>query len=342
MATIYKRGRSWILQWREGGRGSKNHRRSLGPVTEAEAQAELAALRQRLAGAPPAAGPLFERWAPDYANWHAQEYPDSYYRVEQILRVHLIPALGRLPLLGITRDVVEDYKHARIRAGASPGTVTKELRTLQASLNRAVFLDIVPRNAAQGVKPPRDLASAPPRWYSREELAAIYRVELEVPKCTTADDAELHRRYRWSWQLMANTGLRRGEALALDWGQVGKEEIRIVSTEERRTKSGRWRLIPLSTGAQEALEAIKGTTGPVLPRVRPESLSRAFDRTTARAGLGGSIHCLRHTYCSHLVMQGVPLRTVQVLAGHASYKTTERYAHLAPGHLQDAVRGLDL
>jgi integrase len=341
MASIYQRGKSWVLQWREGGRGSRQHRRNLGPVTEAEAQAQLAAHRQRLVGGPPAAGPTFSAWCETYATWHSQEYPDSYFRVEQILRTHLIPAFGPLPLLGITREVVEAYKQARIRAQAAPGTVQKELRTLQAAMNRAVFLGVIPRNPAAGVKPPRDLASAPPRWYSREELAAIYRVELEVPKCTTADDAELHRAYRWSWQLMVNTGLRRGEALALHRGNIGQEEIRVISTEEARTKSGRWRLVPLSAGAREALESLP-KKGYVLPRVRPESLSRAFDRTTERAGLGGSIHCLRHTYCSHLVMQGVPLRTVQQLAGHASYRTTERYAHLAPGHLQDAVRGLDL
>ena len=342
MATIYKRGDSWVLQWREGGRGSRNIRRSLGPVTEAEAEAQLAALRGRLAGAAPAAGPDLTAWAEEYAQWHSQEYPDSYYRVEQILRVHLLPALGDLPLMGITRAVVESYKQARVRAGASPGTVTKELRTLQAMLNRAVFFERISRNPAAGVRPPRDLASAPPRWYSKEELAAIYRVELEVPRCTTAEDAELHRRYRWGWQLLANTGMRRGEALALDWRHVGAEEIRIVSTEQARTKSGRWRLVPLGPGAREALEAIRAPKGPVLPRIRPESLSRAFDRTARRAGLDGSIHCLRHTYVSHLVMAGVPLRTVQVLAGHASSRTTERYAHLAPGHLQDAVRGLSL
>jgi integrase len=341
VATVYRRGESWVLQWREGGRGTPNHRRSLGRVTEAEAQAQLAALRQRLSAAPPAAGPTLAAWAMTYATWHAQEYPDSYYRVEQILRTHLIPAFGHLALMAITRSEVESYKQARICDGASPGTVTKELRTLQAAINRAVFLEVVPRNPAMGVKPPRDLASAPPRWYSRAELADIYKAELKVPKCTTADDAELHRRYRWSWQLLANTGMRRGEAMGLDWRQVGTDEIRIVSTEEARTKSGKWRLVPLSDGARAALDELHGHRL-VLPRVRPESLSRAFDRTTRRAHLDGSIHCLRHTYCSHLVMQGVPLRTVQVLAGHASYRTTERYAHLAPGHLQDAVRGLDL
>jgi len=144
------------------------------------------------------AGPAFADWAIRYAEWHSQEYPDSYFRVEQILRTHLIPAFGNMALMAIRREDVERYKHGRLAAGALPGTVTKELRTLQACLNHAEQWDVIPRNPIHGVKPPRDLASKPPRWFTREELARIYAVELEVPKCTTQNDAELHRRYRWS------------------------------------------------------------------------------------------------------------------------------------------------
>ena len=48
-------------------------------------------------------------------------------------------------------------------------------------------------------------------------------------------------------------------------------------------------------------------------------------------------HALRHTYASWLVQSGVPLRAIQDLLGHTSLKMTERYAHLAPQHLLDAV-----
>ena len=79
-----------------------------------------------------------------------------------------------------------------------------------------------------------------------------------------------------------------------------------------------------------------------VPPIRPESLSRAFLHDAARANLDGSLHTLRHTFISHLVMQGVPLRTVQVIAGHAHFTTTERYAHLAPGYLKNVTAGMRL
>jgi integrase len=137
--------------------------------------------------------------------------------------------------------------------------------------------------------------------------------------------------------------MRRGEALHLQWRHVGADEIGILSEEGARTKSGRWRSIPLADGARQSLEALRtGGDRYVLPQLAPASMSRAFSRTIGRAGLDGSIHCLRHTYCSHLVQAGVPLRTVQVLAGHASYTTTERYAHLAPSTLRDSIARLSL
>jgi len=54
------------------------------------------------------------------------------------------------------------------------------------------------------------------------------------------------------------------------------------------------------------------------------------------------IHTLRHTFASHLVMNGVDLPTVKRLMGHTDIQTTMIYAHLAPEHLTDAVNKLNI
>jgi integrase-like protein len=50
----------------------------------------------------------------------------------------------------------------------------------------------------------------------------------------------------------------------------------------------------------------------------------------------------RHTFCSHLAMRGAPARAIQELAGHQDLTTTQRYMHLSPAAIENAIRLLDL
>ena len=327
MATIYKRGESYTLNYYESG---KQIRKSLGKITEAEAQAAKIAIERKLNGQKPASSPLFAEWSQDYAIWHSTKYPDSYFRVESALRVHLIPFFGMTPISAIKRRDVETYKQLRMQTGAAPATVSKELRTLQASLNKAVEWEMIDKNPIKGVKPPKDHNASPPKWYTKEELIRLYNADSN---------------YQAVWQLFVNTGLRRSEMLNLEWSNITSDTIKVISTTEARTKSSKWRMIPITNGAKIALKAlrerdIKRTT--VIDQITPYSLSRAFARTLNRASLTGTLHCLRHTFCSHLVMSGIPLRTVQVLAGHSTIKVTEQYAHLSDDHLQEITKVLKL
>jgi len=52
-------------------------------------------------------------------------------------------------------------------------------------------------------------------------------------------------------------------------------------------------------------------------------------------------HILRHTFCSHLAMRGAASRAIQALAGHAGITVTERYMHLAPSALTEAIALLE-
>lgn len=64
----------------------------------------------------------------------------------------------------------------------------------------------------------------------------------------------------------------------------------------------------------------------------------SIHRLCKRAGIRSiGWHTLRHTFASQLVAHGVSLRAVQLLLGHSSVVVTERYAHLAPSRLQEAV-----
>jgi integrase len=71
-------------------------------------------------------------------------------------------------------------------------------------------------------------------------------------------------------------------------------------------------------------------------------VKRQFRSALRKAGIENfRFHDLRHTTASHLIMNGVDLKTVSEILGHADTKMTERYSHLSPKHRTRAIRILD-
>lgn len=350
MATLRPINGAWILDWRDA--DGERHRDTLGRVGEFPEREAKRILKQRQlelsAGyriLNPARAPQFGDFVRhDYLPWHAAEYPASHYRVKQIVEDYLLPEFEHEVLDQLAPKKVERWKQGR-RAPSDDQpkaeTVTKELRTLMAIVNKAVEWREIGSNPIAEVRAPQSLDSKPARFFTAAELLLIYQACRE--KVNAGYGPQPDPRHAHMWRLYANTGLRRTEGLILKRAWIGKQAMKVLSTDEDRTKSGKWREIPLSDGASEALEGLRGSGEFVLPRMTLPSLSRACVRDIRRAGIDdGSLHTMRHTYCSHLVMAGVPLRTVQKLAGHSTIAVTERYSHLSPDHLRNAVKTLSL
>jgi integrase len=318
MATINRRGDSWQLNWSQSG---VQHRQTLGTITPHEAKIALREKELELAGKLPLTFPsiAFEDFLDIYLNWHASEWPDSHERIRQICEQHFADFNGK-PLSQIDTLAIEGWKGKRLKEDVARSTVEKELRTLKAVFNKAVQWDKLNKNPAEHVSPPKNLESEPPHWFIKEELEALYNF-YHGP----------------IWRLLANTGLRRGEVLQLRPEHVAEDHLKVCSTTSARTKSGRWRQVPLSSNGKAAvieLLAQNEHTGFVIPHIRPPSLSRAAANDVDTLEIGGSLHSFRHSYGAHACMAGVPLRTLQKLMGHASIKTTEIYAHIADEYLK--------
>lgn len=360
MAAIYLRGRTWWIRYTTGG---VQRRESLGRATEAEAKTALAAKEYELRTGNPlaratAAAPRFDLFAGDYLAWYEHEYPASYRRARDIVNDVLVPEFGHLLLDEIKVKHAEDWKircskalSRRVKKGAGPTrlkpeTVNKYLRQLRAMLHKAVEWELLPvfpwpKKAVRQLRKEK----APPKFYSAAELNKIYFAA--GPK-------------RWWWQLFANTGMRRAEGRHLRWADISDDELNILSLEDERTKSGEYRTVPLNDKAREALDQIRQQHGRllagdrhsqaaypwhddyVLPRIHPDSLGRAFARDAARAGIGGNIHRLRHTFGTHLALKKVPPKIIQELMGHASITTTEGYLWSARENERSAVASIAL
>ena len=133
-------------------------------------------------------------------------------------------------------------------------------------------------------------------------------------------------------RLLALTGCRRSEILALRWEHVDREagELRLPDS-----KTGP-RLAPLSPAAAEVLSTLRRVPGNpwVIPGRAPgaplRNLQRPWEVVRARAGLDDvRIHDLRHSFASRALALGESLRMIGELLGHRRVRTTARYAHLA-------------
>lgn len=317
---------TYTLNWSEGGRQC---RKSLGAISPGEAEDYRLAkeLELRTGAQVFSYAPLFGELADEYLQWRKSEYPDSQYRIEQIVDQHLKPAFQYVAIDALNPRQVERYKADRLEL-VSEGTVSKEVRTLKAMLNKAVEWQLLNFSPIQVVAPPRVRTSRPIHWFSMEELQTLYDQSPDS--------------HRPIWQLLANTGMRRGEAQNLKIEHDRGESLLIESTAEARTKSRKWREIPLSVNGRAALDELitQSRTEYVLPIMVPNSLTRAFRRD--KVGLDGSLHSLRHTFGSHLAIKGTSVRVLQELMGHASIKTTERYLHVAQEHLTQAIDGFSI
>jgi integrase len=276
------------------------------------------------------------------------DFRDSYAAVEnksselegkkRIWKNHIEPFFGHLRLDEIGAERVARYKAAKLELEYDRKTITNQLAVLRRMLAVAVEwgrLDHMP--AAKW----RLRAPMPPFDFLTFEEAERLICAAEAP---------------WKAMIMValRTGLRHGELLALRWQDVdlvaGRLLVRQALSGKKidTPKSGKSREVPLSDDAVRVLKAHRHLRGEyVFCDARGALLTRYACKwplwaACKRAGLRlVGWHTLRHTFASHLVMRGAPLKAVQELLGHADITMTMRYAHLSADVRRDAVQLLD-
>lgn len=141
--------------------------------------------------------------------------------------------------------------------------------------------------------------------------------------------------------LSMNTGLRRGEVLALRWGSLDFKR-QLLTVEGAGAKSRQTRHVPLN---EEAMSVLKQWREQVDGGQRVFQVKTGFKSAWLLLLDCAKItkfrwHDLRHHFASRLVQVGAPLNTVRDLLGHSSVAMSLRYAHLAPDQRREAVAKL--
>ena len=271
----------------------------------------------------------FNEYAKQYLDYSkANKAWTTYNRHDRFNVARLVSFFKDKYLFEITPQMIEKYKAMRL-AEVSPATVNRELANLKNMYTKAIEWGYVKSNPAKGVK----LLKEPPgrlRYLKPEEVARLLDACSDhiKPVVVTA----------------LNTGMRKAEILNLRWKEVDLENRKITVINAKNNES---RVIPINQTLYKELSALsKKAKGEYIFSSRDGrpygSIKKAFTTALKRAKIDEfRFHDLRHTFGSHLVMQGVDLRTVQQVMGHKDIKMTMRYSHLSPEHVQEAMEKLD-
>ena len=181
--------------------------------------------------------------------------------------------------------------------------------------------------------------------------AASFYDEDQFEKLVTAADGDVNATL--IVLLGGEAGLRCGEMMALEWSDIDLQARRLcVARSEWKgqvtvPKGGRSRYVPMTERLAAALRRGRHLRGPRVlcddagGALTQKMVQTAMRRLARRAGVKPGVHILRHTFCSHLAMEGAAPRTIQEIAGHEDLSTTHRYMHLTRSAVDSAIDLLD-
>ncbi len=282
-----------------------------------------------------------------------------------IVRLHVAPVLGDVPLADLTtrqvRDLLEGMAkpdaHGKVRTAS---TLARVRSLLSGALQDALADGLVPTNVARGVRLPE--AAAAGRGTQEVFTPAQLGTFLSAADATPFGPVV---------RFVPATGVRRGEAVGLAWDAVdldagtatiGRSLTRVgglVRIDKPKTRKGE-RVVPLDretvamlrelrrTHAEEALRsgALWNPDGYVFVRadgthLLPDSITQAVKRLTTAMGLPDlHLHSLRHSYATAALAVGVDVKVVSDLLGHSTTTLTQNVYQHTPAEMKASAAEL--
>ncbi len=247
--------------------------------------------------------------------------------------------------------VVEEIKPFRIqkflryrrRLGNSTSSTARKLHALSSFFKFCVKQEWIDRNPAENIDAPKIPETLP-----------IILKDSEVSGLLSAANSARHylaKRDRALIKVLLTTGVRRSEAINLDWEDIDFKEKTLTV---RQGKGGKDRVIPLR---DETLDDLWDYLQSRLPltdravffsrqrnRVSKDSISRTVSRYVRAAGISKKVtaHTFRHFFASHLLRQGVDVAVLKDLMGHRDISTTMKYTHSSNSLRRSAIDNISI
>ena len=261
---------------------------------------------------------LFKDAMDEYLRYKKQNFAVRTYQTDKQRLGWILDYNGNIPLTRISTDSIIDYVEARQEV-VKRSTVRIDLICWKAFLSYCVK-----------------------RKYIRENPFVFYPIERGKARLVYLSLKEIKQLQAYEdparpWlnkliNLALLTGFRRNELATLAWENISKNTIIVVG------KTGK-REFPNSLKIQEILDKIPRVSCWVFSVHRypkkhldPDTITLAVKGAFVNLKFSSnySLHTLRHTFASHLALQGVPIQQIGLLLGHKDLQTTLIYAHLLP------------
>lgn len=221
--------------------------------------------------------------------------------------------------------------------GFSKSSIARKLSTLRGFMQFLATTGVIAGDISIGLKGPR-LEASLPRALAYDDVLRLLTDGAKNTKKELRDTLVL--------ELLYGSGLRVGELVSLNWGDVDITErwLRVMG------KGSKERMVPFGRTAQELLQRwmlyvmdrgeSTDASAPLLFGVGSDRLTeRTVHRIVLAAGkrvglVGVHPHSLRHSFATHMLERGAPLRVIQELMGHESLATTQRYLTITAAQMK--------
>lgn len=354
MACIRKRRGKYVVDFRDGAgirRWATCETRTDANKVLSEKLRGMGALRQSSITLAEFSGQWLSRISTGVKPRTLDSYGDSF-------RIHILPVLGNVKVQKLQRPVIKEFLASKLKDDLSGNTVRIINSALRACLGEAVEDNLIQSNPAIGMGKRLKLTGS-----KNGDVKAMDKDQLS---------GFLSKADSWYFPLfllLARTGVRMGEAVALEISDVDFERgiIQVNKTYDFRhkttdtPKTGKGREVDMSAQLATTLREMIAKrrekyfkAGKPMPsllfaswtgtHLHKENVRRAFLRTLKRAELPLHFtpHCMRHTFASLLLQRGVSIAYVQRMLGHASIRlTVDLYGKWLPMGNRVAVDGLD-
>jgi integrase/recombinase XerD len=242
----------------------------------------------------------------------------------------------------VDRSGIQDFILDLKQRGYTETSVARKVAAVRSFYAFLSAEGMVANNPTEGLTSPR-VGKTLPKAISPNEVDEL----LEQPGLRNTPEA---RRDRAMLELLYATGMRVTELVSLDVTSVNVDPrspyVRCMG------KGAKERTIPIHDQALETLRSYLDDGRPLLVRGKDEQalfLNRRGERLTRQgfwlilkgyakaANLSSEItpHTLRHSFATHMLRGGMPLRNVQEMLGHANISTTQVYTHLTSEHVRE-------